>query len=194
MPAGGTADFYRFDLAAGDSAAVALAGSAGADLELCRTMLGASWPAASRPATAPAALAVTSLPWAVSHVCVAGVGDYSLVRRNASLDLPGNDSTASAGRVLSTAVGGWQWVVGQLGVDPVAGVESDFPRRHVVIAGMLRVRLFLLAGVERREPAQRDLVSLRQGRQLGGHQPQPGLQYHVVLQHRRDVLHPGRLH
>jgi len=117
---GGTDDFYRLDLAAGESASLSLARLGTGDLALDLYDAAGNVVATGEGAdNAAAAIArFVSEEGGTFYACVAGSGDYNLiVNRNAATDLEGNNDIDSAQQLDGGEVNGRRWAIGQVGAN-----------------------------------------------------------------------------
>jgi len=116
---GGAGDFYRLDLAPGESASMALTSEDSGDLDLALFDAEGTELAAGEPGAAGVAAAIDHFAagqGGTFYVCVSGTGDYNLiVNRNATTDLEDNGDIGSAQEVCGAEVDGRQWVVGSAG-------------------------------------------------------------------------------
>jgi len=137
---GGTGDFYRFDMTAGESASLSLAGSEAGELTM--TVYGPDGAeVAAGQVGADGVVTVEHLLAGADgsyYVSVSGSGDYQLVvNRNAATDLAGNDGLESAQQIDSSRLAGRQWVIGEVGDG-----DSDFYAVQVGGGKWLDVRAY----------------------------------------------------
>jgi hypothetical protein len=143
---GGTADFYRFDLAAGESVSLSLAGADPGQLDLALFDADGTLLAEGQSGYDNAAAAIEHFvadQAGTFYVQVKGSGDYNLVaNRNATMDLEPNDDLAGARQIRSAQVDARQWVVGELGEGGASGGDADVYAVTLSPHGLLDVRAY----------------------------------------------------
>lgn len=142
---GGTADFYRLDLDAGESISVAVSELSAGELDLQLIDADGDVLAMGAAACGDVAAAIPSYladQGGTVFVRVAGTGEYNLtVNRNAGMDIEDNDTFATAQPLNSSLIDGRRWASGQVG-DPASGSDSDFYTVTMTSRSLLKVRAY----------------------------------------------------
>jgi hypothetical protein len=155
---GGTADFYRLDLDAGESISLALSEMSAGELDLQLIDADGDVLATGAAGSGDMAAAISNYladQGGTVFVRVAGTGEYSLtVNRNAGMDLEDNDTFASAQPLSSSVIDGHRWASGQIG-DPASGSDSDFYTVTMTSRSLLKVRAYTPGDSNTLEPMVR---------------------------------------
>jgi hypothetical protein len=146
VSAGGTGDFYRMDLSAGESVAVAVQSLSAGELNLSLFDAAGTLLVDGAAGTENAAAAIagyTAAQDGAYYVRVSGTGQYNLtVNRNAAMDLGSNDSLATAQALSPAMISGRQWVTGQVGAQGPSGADTDYYTVTLSADTLLKVRAF----------------------------------------------------
>jgi len=132
----GTGDFYRFDLAGGESASLSLAGSGQVGMELYDAA-GNLLASAATAADGSAAGIENFVPSSAGtyYVRVGGSGQYTLmVNRNAMQDVQDQADPALAQEITGAKASGRQWVIGD-----VSSSAPDYYALNLTSKGTLKV-------------------------------------------------------